>query len=81
MEANAFQKEEIFLQSNLSQYRSDGAYVFGTYDGNIEELLKTFTAANTSCFIKHAMHSKEKNHKRYSKAGNILIILTYYLGP
>lgn len=80
MEANAFQKEEIFLQSKLNQFRSDGAYAFGTYDGDIEELLKKFTAANTSCFIKHAIHSKEKSHKRYSKTGNI-IILTDYLGP
>ena len=67
MEANAFQNEEVFLQSKLSQYRSDGAYTFGSYDGDIEELLK------------HAIHSKEKSHKRYSKTGNI-IILSDYLG-
>jgi hypothetical protein len=60
-----FQKEERFLMSNLGQYRCDGnSYVFGTYEGDVEQLIKNFMAVNTSCFVKSVAHSKEKTHKR-----------------
>ena len=61
--------EEIYLESNLKQCSLDNGYVFGVYDGDMEQLINRYVAVNSSCFVKSAVHHKEKGHKRYSNTG------------
>ena len=61
--------EDKFLESNLKEYNYDNGYVFGVYDGDIEQFINRYVAVNSSCFAKSAVHYKEKGHKRYSNTG------------
>ena len=42
----------------------DNGYVFGVYDGDIEQFINRYMAVNSSCFVKSAVRYKEKGHKR-----------------
>ena len=66
--------EENFLEINLKNYNNDNGYVFGVYDGDIEQFINRYVAVNSSCFVKSAVHNKEKGHKRYSNTGKIKVI-------
>ena len=57
-------REDNFLESNLKEYNYDNGYVFGVYDGDIEQFINRYMAVNSSCFAKSAVHYKEKGHKR-----------------
>ena len=37
--------------------------MFGVYDGDIEPFINRYVAVNSSCFVKSAVHYKEKCHK------------------
>ena len=48
------------LESNLKEYNYDNGYVFGVYDGDIEPFINRYVAVNSSCFVKSAVHNKER---------------------
>ena len=43
--------EDKFLESNLKEYNYDNGYVFGVYDGDIEQFINRYVAVNSSCFV------------------------------
>ena len=55
-------REDNFLESNLKECNYDNGYVFGVYDGDIEQFINRYMAVNSSCFAKSAVHYKEQGH-------------------
>lgn len=61
-----------FLKEKLSSFFVEGHYCFGYLDGNraeVDDLLDSFQALNSTCYVLTESHSKEKKHKRFSQAG------------
>ena len=61
----------------------ENQYFLGYFDGKrdeFEDMLERFLLISSTCFVKKALHSKELNHKRFSKnGGQFLLFLTEFL--
>ena len=65
-----------FLEENLGNCFVENQYFLGYFDGKREEfedMLERFLISST-CFVKKALHSKELNHKRFSKNGGQFLL-------
>ena len=71
---SSLNKSEIdFLEENLENCSVENQYEF-------EDMLERFLLISSTCFVKKALHSKELNHKRFSKNGRqFLSFLTDFL--
>ena len=61
-----------FLEENLEIFFVENQYFLGYFDGKRDEFkdtLERFLLISSTCFVKKALHSKELNHKRFSKNG------------
>ena len=63
--------DEEYLQSHLQNYRTENGYVFGVFEGDLQEFLEEYKTSNSSCFVLSERHSKEENYKRYSSTGTV----------
>ena len=43
--------EDNFLESNLKGHNYDNGYVFGVYDGDIEQFINRYVAVNICCSL------------------------------
>ena len=73
----ALQNREIeFLQENFDHVSVvDQHCVY--FDGKREELeyiLERFLLISSTCYVKKDLHSREKDHKRFSKSGKPIVI-------
>ena len=71
-----------FLKESLNSCNIENQYCIGYFDGkkDFEDILDRFLPISSTCFVKKALHSKELDHKRFSKSGKELFsILDYYL--
>ena len=60
---SSLNKSEIdFLEENLENCSVENQYEF-------EDMLERFLLISSTCFVNKALHSKELNHKRFSKNG------------
>ena len=80
---SSLNKSEIdFLEENLENCSVENRYFVGYFDGKrdeFEDMLESFLSSYT-CFVKKALHSKDLNHKRFSKnGGQFLLFLTEFL--
>ena len=70
---SSLNKSEIdFLEENLENCSVENQYFLGYFDGKrdeFEDTLERFLLISSTCFVKKALHSKELNHKRFSKNG------------
>ena len=70
---SSLNKSEIdFLEENLENCSVENQYFLGYFDGKRDEredMLERFLLISSTCFVKKALHSKELNHKRFSKNG------------
>ena len=78
---SSLNKSEIdFLEENLENFSVENQYFLGYLDGKrdeFEDMLERFLLISFTCFVKEALHSKELNHKRFSKNGRqFLLFLT-----
>ena len=68
---SSLNKSEIdFLEENLENFSVENQYFVGYIDGKrdeFEDMLERFLLISSTCFVKKALHSKELNHKRFSK--------------
>ena len=44
-------RENNFLESNLKGHNYDNGYVFGVYDGDIEQFINRYVAVNICCSL------------------------------
>ena len=69
---SSLNKSEIdFLEENLENCSVENRYFVGYFDGKrdeFEDMLESFLLSSSS-FVKKALHSKDLNHKRFSKNG------------
>ena len=67
-------KSEIdFLEENFENCSVENQYFLGYFNGKrdeFEDMLERFLLISSTCFVKKALHSKELNHKRFSKNGS-----------
>ena len=66
-----------FLEENLENYFVENQYFLGYFDGKRDEfeyMLERFLLISSTCFVKKALHSKELNHKRFSKNGGQFLL-------
>ena len=74
---SSLNKSEIdFLEENLENCSVENQYFLGYFDGKrdeFEDMLERFLISST-CFVKIALHSKELNHKRFSKNGRQFLL-------
>ncbi|XP_027049840.1 uncharacterized protein LOC113677254 [Pocillopora damicornis] len=59
-----------FLKEHLNGFSVEGNYCFGYFEGNraeMDDLLVSFQALNSTCYVLTESHSKEKNHNRFSQ--------------
>ena len=57
-----------FLKEHLNGFSVEGNYCFGYFEGNraeMDDLLVSFQALNSTCYVLTESHSKEKNHNRF----------------
>ena len=70
---SSLDKSEIdFLEENLENCSVENRYFLGYFDGKrdeFEDTLERFLLITSTCFVKKALHSKELNHKKFSKNG------------
>ena len=62
--------ETDFLEENLENCSVENQYFLGYFEGKrdeFEDMLERFLLISSTCFVKKALHSKELNHKRFSK--------------
>ena len=75
--------EMDFLEENLENCSVENQYFVGYFDGKrdkFEDMLEKFLLSSSTCFVKKALHSKDLNHKRFSKnGGQFLLFLTEFL--
>ena len=68
---SSLNRSEIdFLEENLENCSVENQYFLGYFDGKrdeFEDMLERFLLISSTCFVKKALHSKELNHKRFSK--------------
>ena len=56
------------------------SWVISMERDEFEDMLESFLLSSSTCFVKKALHSKELNHKRFSKnGGQFLLFLTEFL--
>ena len=71
-------KSEIdFLEENFENCSVENQYFLGYFDGKrdeFEDMLERFLLISSTCFVKKALHSKELNHKRFSKNGGQFLL-------
>ena len=63
-----------FLKEQLNGFSVEGDYCFGYFEGNkaeMDDLLVSFQALNSTCYELTESHSKEKNYNRFSQIGII----------
>ena len=76
---SSLNKSEIdFLEENLENCSVENQYFLGYFDGKRDEredMLERFLLISSTCFVKKALHSKELNHKRFSKNGGQFLLL------
>ena len=61
-----------FLKEHPDGFSVEGNYCFGYFEGNraeMDDLLVSFQALNSTCYVLTESHSKEKNHNRFSQTG------------
>ena len=70
---SSLNKSEIdFLESNLENCSVENRYFVGYFNGKrdqFEHMLESFLLSSSTYFVKKALHSKDLNHKRFSKNG------------
>ena len=75
---SSLNKSEIdFLEENLENCSVENQYFVGYLDGKrdeFEDMLERFLLISSTCFVKKALHSKELNHKRFSKNGGQFLL-------
>ena len=75
---SSLNKSEIdFLEKNLENCSVENQYFSGYSDGKRDEseyMLERFLLISFTCFVKKALHSKELNHKRFSKNGGQFLL-------
>ena len=71
-------KSEIdFLKENFENCSVENQYFLGYFDGKrdeFEDMLERFLLISSTCFVKKALHSKELNHKKFSKNGGQFLL-------
>ena len=56
------------------------SWVISMKRDEFEDMLESFLLSSSTCFVKKALHSKDLNHKRFSKnGGQFLLFLTEFL--
>ena len=56
------------------------SWVISMERDEFEDMLESFPLSSSTCFVKKALHSKDLNHKRFSKnGGQFLLFLTEFL--
>ena len=56
------------------------SWVISMERDEFEDMLESFLLSSSTCFVKKALHSKDLNHKRFSKnGGQFLLFLTEFL--
>ena len=56
------------------------SWVISVERDEFEDMLESFLLSSSTCFVKKALHSKDLNHKRFSKnGGQFLLFLTEFL--
>ena len=56
------------------------SWVISMERDEFEDMLESFLLSSSTCFVKKALHSKDLNHKRFSKnSGQFLLFLTEFL--
>ena len=61
-----------FLKEHLNGFSVEGNYCFAYFEGNraeMDDLLVSFQALNSTCYVLTESHLKEKNHNRFSQTG------------
>ena len=75
---SSLNKSEIdFLEENLENCSVENQYFSGYFDGKRDEseyMLERFLLISFTCFVKKALHSKELNHKKFSKNGRQFLL-------
>ena len=67
-----FAMDEDQKPTTLRDFRDRLFYCFGYFVGNraeMNDLLVSFQALNSTCYVLTESHSKEKNHDRFSQTG------------
>ena len=55
------------------------SWVISMERDEFEDMLESFLLSSSTCFVKKALHSKDLNHKRFSKnGGQFLLFLTEF---
>ena len=56
------------------------SWVISMERDEFEDMLESFLLSSSTCFVKKALHSKDLNHKRFSKnGGQFLLFLIEFL--
>ena len=85
---SSLNKLEIdLLEENLENCSVEHRFFVDYFDGKrdefedmLESFLLSFLLSSSTCFVKKALHSKDLNHKRFSKnGGQFLLFLTEFL--
>ena len=60
--------------------KTSTSWVISMEKDKFEDMLESFLLSSSTCFVKKALHSKDLNHKRFSKnGGQFLLFLTEFL--
>ena len=60
--------------------KTSTSWVISMERDEFEDMLESFLLSSSTCFVKKALHSKDLNHKRFSKnGGQFLLFLTEFL--
>ena len=58
--------DEEYLQSHLQNYRTENGYVFGFFEGDLEEFLQEYMSSNSSCFATVRSEAKQTMKAMYN---------------
>lgn len=64
-----------FLKQNVDHLSVVDQHCVGYFDGTREELediLERFLLLSSTCYVRKDLHSREKDHKRFSKSGRLI---------
>ena len=73
--ADLCQKELAFLNKNFKEGSVIEEKFYGIFYGgqdNLDSVLESLTNLSSASFVRQDLHSKNLNHKRYSKTGKSL---------
>ena len=73
--ADLYQKELAFLNKNSKKGSVIEEKFYGIFYGgqdNLDSVLELLTNLSSASFVRQDSHSKNLNHKRYSKRGKFL---------